>query len=282
MLQHKQECEAAGLYDEAELARRRILHVRKTQEKRVAKELKSGQLLERMGLEEAHVAELRQLTAFWDEKQAEFERHGRSLQEQLAARQASEHEATVLDLRANLEPRMPRWSKDLLSMRRSAEHLHKQKKFSQAASTKKQGDELERKEFNLFLEARETKLAAREERFLAAQQREAAGLAKRIQVGRDELRLSRRAELARLLQRHQNATQTLVSQQKILRHRVAQSPKDWMHKAPLQRPASAVELGADPDRAGSKRGSNESAKSRPSTAAGGAAARSQSAGNPPR
>ena len=31
-------------------------------------------------------------------------------------------------------------------MRRSAEHLHKQKKFSQAASTKKQGDELERKE----------------------------------------------------------------------------------------------------------------------------------------
>ena len=38
----RQECEAAGRYDEAELARRRILHVRKTQEKRVAKELKSA------------------------------------------------------------------------------------------------------------------------------------------------------------------------------------------------------------------------------------------------
>merc|ERR1719159_923730 len=57
---HRSECEALGKYDEAELARSRLEQLQQHEENRRRAELRSDQLAERLGVEEAHMRELQE------------------------------------------------------------------------------------------------------------------------------------------------------------------------------------------------------------------------------
>jgi len=221
---HRLDCEREGKYEEAELARTRLLQLRDHEENRRREELRSQQLAERLGVEEAHMKELQEFNEIWDRKVSEFESHAGNLQNTLAARHKSEHQAYLEKVRRETEPRTPRWSKDLLNLRKIEVTLAKMKKYAEAAKTKAQGDQVEAKEHAMWKSKREAKIAALEEQFLHKQQLEMGGLLKRIQSGREEQKQARKSELERLLQRYHNVKTQLESQQTIIRQRVEKYP----------------------------------------------------------
>merc|ERR1712151_700001 len=177
-----------------------------------------------LGVEEAHMKELREFNEIWDRKVAEFEAHAVNLQSTLAERHKQEHQAQLEKLRAETEPRTPRWSKDLLNLRKIQETLAKMKKYGEAGKTKAQADQVEAKEHAMWKQKREAKISALEEQFLHKQQLEMGGLMKRISSGREEQKQARKSELERLLQRYQNVKNQLESQQKIIQQRVEKYP----------------------------------------------------------
>merc|ERR1719171_3274812 len=143
---HRADCEKQGKYEEAELAKTRLTQLRQHEENRRREELRSQQLAERLGVEEAHMKELQEFNEIWDRKVAEFEAHAANLQSTLAARHKAEYQAFHDKVRKDTEPRTPRWSRDLLNLRKIQETLAKQKKYAEAAKTKAIADGMEARE----------------------------------------------------------------------------------------------------------------------------------------
>merc|ERR1719473_2627066 len=92
---HRLDCEKQGKYEEAELARTRLDQLRQHEENRRREELRSQQLAERLGVEEAHMKELQEFNEIWDRKVAEFEAHAANLQNTLAARHKAEYQGYI-------------------------------------------------------------------------------------------------------------------------------------------------------------------------------------------
>eukprot|EP01052_Picozoa_sp_SAG31_P011450 SAG31_NODE_648_length_13204_cov_57.612908_4_plen_146_part_00 len=113
----------------------------------------------------------------------------------------------------------PKFSKELLNIRRIQETLAKQKEYAEAHKTKMKADLMEAEEMERFREQQSTKNLSKERQYLNKQQQEISALRKRIQTGRDELKKQRTMELERLLQRYQNVKNELESQQNIERLR---------------------------------------------------------------
>lgn len=221
---HRLDCEKEGKYEEAELARTRLEQLKEHEENRRREELRSQQLAERLGVEEAHMKELQEFNEIWDRKVNEFEAHAENLRNTLAARHQAEHATSMERLRRETEPRTPRWSRDLLNLRKIQETLAKMKKYAEAGKTKAQADQVEAKEHAMWKEKRESKIRILEDQFLHKQRLEMEGLLKRIASGREEQKQARKSELERLLQRYHNVKTQLESQQKIIQQRVDRYP----------------------------------------------------------
>merc|ERR1719473_1466169 len=101
---HRLDCEREGKYEEAELAKTRLNQLRAHEENRRREELRSQQLAERLGVEEAHMKELQEFNEIWDNKVAEFEAHAANLQNTLADRHKNEHVAYLEKARMETEP----------------------------------------------------------------------------------------------------------------------------------------------------------------------------------
>merc|ERR1719420_1609633 len=153
---HRLEMEAAGKYDEAELAQMRLKQLQDHEDSRRREELRSEQLAERLGIEEAHVKELQEFNALWDQKVQDFEAHAANLHQQ-------EHAAYTEKVRRETAPRTPRWSRDLLNQRKIQENLAKMKKYKDASKVKVEADALEAREHDKWMQTREAKIAALEE-----------------------------------------------------------------------------------------------------------------------
>jgi len=226
---HRCECERLGKYDEAELAKTRLEQLRTHEDNRRREELRSLQLAERLGVEEAHMKELREFNEIWDKKVAEFEAHAHNLQHTLGSRHKTEQVSFMDKARKETQPRTPRWSRELLNLRKIQEALAKQKKYSEAAKTKQQADAMEKKELDAWKAKRDGKIAVMEEQFLHKQQLEMGGLLKRVQSGREEQKQARKTELERLLQRYQNVKTQLEMQQTIIRQKAEKFPISQTH-----------------------------------------------------
>lgn len=237
---HRADCELEGKYDQAELARTRLEQLREHEDNRRREELRSQQLAERLGVEEAHMKELQEFNEIWDRKVAEFEAHAANLKSTLERRHTQEHEAHITKLRRETEPRNPRWSRDLLNLRKIQETLAKQKKYAEAGKTKGQADALEKEELKSWEKLREKKIASLEEQAVHKQQLEMGGLMKRIASGREEQKQARKSELERLLQRYHNVKTQLESQQKIIQQRVERYPlaSQMNNTSSLSRPST--------------------------------------------
>jgi hypothetical protein len=203
------------------------------EENRRRAELRSDQLAERLGVEEAHMKELQEFNDQWDTKMGDFEAHAEKLQAMLAERHQQELEAYTEKLHRETAPRTPRWSRELLNQRKIQESLAKQKKYKEAGIVKIQADQIESKEHERWLRSREGKITALEEQFVQKQNLEMQGLLKRIQSGREEQKQARKTELERLLQRYHNVKTSIESQQTIIRLRAEKYPQDWVHTSTM-------------------------------------------------
>jgi len=237
---HRLDCERVGKYDEAELAKTRLTQLRQHEENRRREELKSQQLAERLGVEEAHMKELQEFNEIWDRKVAEFEAHAANLQNTLTARHKQELVLNMEKYKRETEPRTPRWSRDLLNLRKIQETLAKQKKYAEAKKTKDHADGIEAKEHATWKAKRERKIQTLEEQFLHKQQLEMGGLLKRISSGREEQKQARKSELERLLQRYHNVKTQLESQQTIIQQRVEKYPLAAPAGMSVSRPSSKM------------------------------------------
>jgi len=217
--EHRKNCEAQGKYVEAEIAKNRLEELRQHEFSRRKEALRSRQIAERLGVEEAHMLEFQQFNAAWDKKFEDYEAKAAELEERMQER----HSGEVMEFQSRIAEMMhnarPKFSKELLNVRRIQETLARQKEYAEAHKTKMKADLMETEELERFRETQSSKNFARERQYLAKQTQELSALRKRIQTGRDELKKQRQMELERLLQRYQNVKNELESQQNIERLR---------------------------------------------------------------
>ena len=73
--EHRKNCEKQGKYVEAEIAKNRLEELRIHEENRRKEAMRSRQIAERLGVEEAHMREFQQFNQVWDSKMNEYEGH---------------------------------------------------------------------------------------------------------------------------------------------------------------------------------------------------------------
>lgn len=140
--EHRSNCERQGKYVEAEIARARLDELRLHEETRRKEAMRSRQLAERLGVEEAHMLEFQQFNLLWDKKMAEYEENAAKLILAMKER----HAAELRDFQQRLiaKASIPRHSKEYLNLRKIQEVLARQKNYVEAAKIKEKADELVR------------------------------------------------------------------------------------------------------------------------------------------
>eukprot|EP00960_Hanusia_phi_P047405 758388-Hanusia_phi.AAC.6 len=216
--EHRKNCERQGKYVEAEIAKNRLEELRQHEENRRREAMRSRQIAERLGVEEAHMLEFQQFNALWDKRMAEFEQKSADLEEAMKERHGTELMEYIRN--AQSEPlRKPKFSKELLNLRRIQQTLAKQKEYAEAHKIKLKADNLEAFELEKMRNQHQMRLSNVVEKFKAKQTSELQALRKRVQTGREEQKKQRQLDLERLLQRYQNVKSELESQQNIERIR---------------------------------------------------------------
>jgi len=223
--QHRRECEKLGKYDEAEEAKNRLLQMREMDSARRKRELQELHLAQRLSAEELHMKDTQEFNDLWDRKMQELEENSESLKNALAQRHEQELHAYMEKLRQDIEPKHPRWSVELLNMRKVQETLAKLKKYSEAGKTKAKADQMEAMEAEEWQAKRDLKIAAFEEKFVQKQRLEMMGLIKRIESGKAERVQTRQTEFLRLVQRGQNTKKQLANTHKIVQQRSDKYPE---------------------------------------------------------
>ena len=177
--------------------------------------MRSRQIAERLGVEEAHMLEFQQFNLIWDRKMTEYEKHAEELVEAMRERHASE----LRDYQRILMGKelRPKFSKDLLNLRKIQDTLAKQKDYAEAHKIKLKSDALEAWELEKWHSQRQQDLLTKETKFKGSKQQELIALQKRIQSGREEQKKQRHQDLERLLQRYQNVKAELEAQQNLER-----------------------------------------------------------------
>ena len=87
--------------------------------------MRSRQIAERLGVEEAHMLEFQQFNLIWDKKMSEYEQHA----EELVGAMKDRHGAELRDYQRQLMGKQikPKFSRDLLNLRKIQDTLAKQK-----------------------------------------------------------------------------------------------------------------------------------------------------------
>lgn len=215
--EHRKNCERQGKYVEAEIAKNRLEELKMHEENRRKEAMRSRQIAERLGVEEAHMLEFQQFNIVWDKKMDEYEQHASSLVEAMKERHASE----LRDFQAALLQRQarPKFSRELLNLRRIQEHLARQKDYTEAHKIKLKCDALEAWELEKWQNSKQHEMFQREAKFKHQKQQELVALQKRVHTGREEQKKQRQMDLERLLQRYQNVKAELEAQQNLERIR---------------------------------------------------------------
>lgn len=216
LAEYRHLCEAKGNYKEAELVQHVLKQLRLEEESRHFNALTQQQESERQGLEEAHMLEFQNFNRIWNEKIDSFEEHQLDCEAAMLERHSMELAEFHADM-ANELPKRPKFSKELLNMRKIQETLAKQKNYADAHKVKLKGDKLEAQELESINQSRAEKFAKREAAILARHRGELMAMRKRMQRGKAELERSRKKELEMLLQRYNNVKKGLQGQQNIIK-----------------------------------------------------------------
>lgn len=87
---HRKNCERQGKYVEAEIAKNRLEELKLHEENRRREAMRSRQIAERLGVEEAHMLEFQQFNLIWERKFGDFESHSQSLIDAMKERHGAE------------------------------------------------------------------------------------------------------------------------------------------------------------------------------------------------
>lgn len=215
--EHRKNCERQGKYVEAEIAKNRLEELKLHEYNRRKEAMRSRQIAERLGVEEAHMLEFQQFNHIWDQKMAEYEDNANRLIGAMKERHAAELKA--FQQRLISKTSTPKFSKELLNLRKIQDVLAKKKDYSEAAKIKQKADELEAWELEKWTNQKQAEMYQKEMRFKHQLKSELVALKQRIQSGKEEQKKQRQLDLERLLQRYQNIKSELEAQQNLERIR---------------------------------------------------------------
>lgn len=124
------------------VAKKRLEELKQHQEQRREESMRSRQIVQRLGVEEAHMVDFQQFNAAWDDKMKEYEERATELLE--AMRQRHMLDYNDYRKRSESEPqRKPKFSKELLDLRKIEVTLAKQCEYAEAQKVKVHADEME-------------------------------------------------------------------------------------------------------------------------------------------
>lgn len=211
--EYRVKCEEEGNYLEAGRAHKQLSVLRKQEEKRQQKAIKARQISERQDVQLAHNMQFSDFNASWDRYMEEYDSMA-----QMYIQQMTERHAMVLlefqkQLRAEIAARPPRWSHDLLEIRRKQHVNARNKNYAEAQKLKKMSDVIEEKERREMEQGQSIIFARREAKYRQQQQAELQALLKRIECRRKEHIKQRNLDSKRLLQRNRNVQAVLESKQ---------------------------------------------------------------------
>ena len=123
--EHRKNCEAEGKYVEAEIAKNRLEELKLHEENRRREAMRSRQIAERLGVEEAHMLEFQQFNNMWDRRMTEYEDNAKAMIQSMKERHSNE----LREFQEKLisKPMKPKFSKELLNLRKIQEHLARQR-----------------------------------------------------------------------------------------------------------------------------------------------------------
>merc|ERR1719230_927455 len=153
----------------------------------------------------------------WDRKMGDYELRASEIVETMRDRHKSE--LTIFQENLLQKQQCPKFSRELLNLRKIQEHLAKQKDYTEAHKIKLKCDALEAWELEKWKNQKQQEMFQREAKFKHQKQGELLALQKRIQTGREEQKKQRELDLERLLQRYQKKQRQMDAQQNLERIR---------------------------------------------------------------
>ena len=227
--EYRVKCEEEGNYLEAGRAHKQLSVLRKQEEKRQQKAVKARQISERQDVQLAHNMQFSDFNGSWDKYMEEYDSMA-----QIYIQQMTERHAMVLlefqkALRTELAAKPPRWSHELLEMRRKQHVNARNKNYAEAQRMKKFSDKAETKERQEMEASQAVVFARREAKYRQQQQAELQALLKRIECRRKELIKQRNLDSKRLLQRNRNVQGVLESKQSLECQRLFDDIKKTLH-----------------------------------------------------
>ena len=261
--EYRGKCEVEGNYEEAARATEQLDTLRKQEEARRIKALKSRHISERAEVAQAHVQQYSDFNTAWDRYLAEYDAMASMYVKQMQERHATKLRDFQENLHTELMKKPLKFGRELLDWRSREQMLAKQKKYSEAARIKGVADEHERRERARLDEERLSSFGQREAKFRIQQNAEQSALLKRVETRRAEHVKQRELDSKRLLQRNRNVMavleqrQSQEEQKRIGEIRLSLAPPrtqarlHQLQSGSLQRraaqTAAAVQLGGGPD-----------------------------------
>lgn len=155
-----------------------------------------------------------------DRQMQEYNARAQESMKTFTEHQKEAHARYIEKLNAETLPRKPRWSPELLRLRRVESLLVKQCEYTQAHMRKRKAEELEAKERMLWEKERNRKIKVMEIHFLKKQEEEMINVKKKIAAARQELLRKQNSERARLQRYKTNHIAKIASNRKAAVRRV--------------------------------------------------------------
>jgi hypothetical protein len=231
--EYRIKCEDEGNYLEAGRAHKQLEILRKQEGKRQQKAIKARQISERQDVQLAHNMQFSDFNNAWDKYMEEYDSMS-----QMYIQQMTERHAVVLlefqkQLREELSSKPPKWSKELLDLRRKQHINARNKNYTEAQKIKRICDKIEEREKEDMEKDQAIVFSRREAKFRLSQQTELQALLKRIDVRRKEHIKQRTLDSRRLLQRNRNVQAVLESKQNLESQRLFENVKKTLQHNPL-------------------------------------------------
>jgi hypothetical protein len=131
--EYRGKCEVEGNYEEAARATEQLDTLRKQEEARRIKALKSRHITERAEVAQAHVQQYSDFNSAWDRYLAEYDAMASMYVKQMQERHATKLRDFQETLHAELMKKPLKFGRELLDWRSREQMLAKQKKYSEAA-----------------------------------------------------------------------------------------------------------------------------------------------------
>lgn len=211
--EYRTKCEVEGNYEEAARATDQLGLLRKQEEMRRIKGVKSRHAAEKSEVGTAHNNQYNEFNQAWDRYLAEYDAMADMYVRQMQERQNEKIKEFQEKLHADLMKRPVKFGRELLEWRAREQLLAKQKKYGEAARIKAVADELERRERAKLDEERLSSFAQKESKLRLQQTNELQALLKRIETRRAEHVKQRELDSKRLLQRNRNVMAVLEARQ---------------------------------------------------------------------